>query len=112
VLIARPKNAVSYSYVRRRAGAHVGIVLNLEFQLGLALQEGNTTMDRRRCLSCSGLFTTLIALLAVLPCRAAPPTVFPGAQWTEATPESQGVDREKLREAAELLARTVGAPGE
>ena len=68
-------------------------------------------MDRRRCLSCSDLFTTLVALLAVLPCRAAPPNVFPGAQWTEATPESQGVDREKLCEAAELLARTVGADG-
>ena len=55
--------------------------------------------------------STLVTLLAVLPSRAAETTVFPGAKWTEATPESQGVDGAKLKEAAELLARTVGADG-
>ena len=53
----------------------------------------------------------LVALLAVLPCRAGETTVFPGARWTEATPESQGVDGAKLNEAGELLARTVGSDG-
>jgi CubicO group peptidase (beta-lactamase class C family) len=53
-------------------------------------------------------FTSLI-LLTALPGHAAETTVFPGAKWTEATPESQGVDGAKLREAVELLARTVGA---
>lgn len=42
---------------------------------------------------------------------AASPTVFPFEHWTEATPESQGVDGEKLKAAAELLARTVGKDG-
>jgi CubicO group peptidase (beta-lactamase class C family) len=53
----------------------------------------------------------LITLLAILPSRAAETTVFPGADWAEATPESQGVDSAKLKEAAELLARTAGADG-
>jgi|GEM_PF-267492 len=35
----------------------------------------------------------------------------PGRDWEEVTPESQGVDGPKLREAVELLARTVGSDG-
>ena len=53
----------------------------------------------------------LLTLLVALPSRAAETTVFPGAKWTKATPESQGMDRSKLKEAAELPARTVGADG-
>lgn len=53
----------------------------------------------------------LITLLAILPSRAAETTVFPGADWAEATPESQSVNSAKLKEAAELLARTAGADG-
>jgi len=53
----------------------------------------------------------LVMLLGALPSRAAETTVFPDATWKEATPESQGVDSAKLREAADLLARTVGADG-
>jgi len=70
------------------------------------------TMKRRIRLPHRLLFHfTLIALLSVLFCRAAQPTVFPGADWAEAAPESQGVDSAKLNEAAQLLARTVGADG-
>lgn len=43
--------------------------------------------------------------------RAAHPSVFPGKQWEEATPESQGVDPGKLKEAVALLDRTVGSNG-
>ena len=50
-------------------------------------------------------------LLEALCCHAAETTVFPAAEWAEATPESQGVDSAKLNDAAELLARTVGADG-
>ncbi len=55
------------------------------------------------------LLLTLIALLAGPPYPAAEGTVFPDAQWAEATPESQGVDGAKLNEAVELLAGTVGS---
>ena len=50
-------------------------------------------------------------LLEALCCHAAETAVFPAAEWAEATPQSQGVDSAKLNEAAELLARTVGADG-
>ena len=65
-----------------------------------------------RCLlpACPFVFLGLTGLLTAVPCRAAE-TVFPGPQWTEAMPESQGVNSAKLKEAAELLARTVGADG-
>lgn len=74
------------------------------------LPETRETEERRRRPANSLLlaFTSLI-LLTALPGHAAETTAFPGAKWTEATPESQGVDGAKLREAAELLARTVGA---
>jgi hypothetical protein len=39
---------------------------------------------------------------------AAEAKVFPGKTWEEATPQSQGVDPVKLREAIALLQRTVG----
>jgi CubicO group peptidase (beta-lactamase class C family) len=52
----------------------------------------------------------LVMLLGALPSRAAE-TVFPGAEWTEASPESQGVDSANLKEATDVLARTVGADG-
>lgn len=42
---------------------------------------------------------------------AAPATVFPGEHWEEATPESQGVDADGLRAAADLLRRKVGQDG-
>ena len=42
---------------------------------------------------------------------AAQAPVFPGEQWEEATPESQGVDAVKLHAAVELLGRTVGNDG-
>jgi CubicO group peptidase (beta-lactamase class C family) len=42
---------------------------------------------------------------------AATALIFPGAQWEEATPESQGVDSEKLEKGVNLLARTVGSDG-
>jgi CubicO group peptidase (beta-lactamase class C family) len=58
---------------------------------------------------------SLLVMVFMLPealCSpAAETTVFPGAKWAEATPESQSVDSAKLNEAAELLARTVGADG-
>jgi CubicO group peptidase (beta-lactamase class C family) len=57
------------------------------------------------------LFCLVAVPCAAMPCHAAEATVFPGSQWAEATPESQGVDSAKLNEAAELLARTVGADG-
>lgn len=57
------------------------------------------------------LLLTAFTLLAPMPCHATEATVFPSAVWAEATPESQGVDSAKLNEAAELLARTVGADG-
>jgi len=38
-------------------------------------------------------------------------TVFPGSDWEVATPESQGVDSAKLREAVALLDKTVGKDG-
>ena len=57
------------------------------------------------------LVVTVFLLLGALSCHAAEATVFPGAKWAEATPESQGVDSAKLNEAAELLARAVGADG-
>jgi len=42
---------------------------------------------------------------------AAPPRVFPGVRWEEATPESQGVDAKKLEDATRLLAAGVGNDG-
>lgn len=42
---------------------------------------------------------------------AAEANVFPGKTWEEATPQSQGVDPVKLREAIALLQRTVGKDG-
>jgi len=57
------------------------------------------------------LLVTAFMLLAAMRCHAAEATVFPGAKWAEATTESQGVDSAKLNEAAESLARTVGADG-
>lgn len=43
--------------------------------------------------------------------EAQSPVVFPGAQWEEATPRSQGVDEKRLAAAIELLDRTVGQDG-
>ncbi|MBI4324355.1 MAG: serine hydrolase, partial [Chloroflexi bacterium] len=40
-----------------------------------------------------------------------PKDVFPGVDWIEASPESQGIDSEKLRAAVELLDKTVGQDG-
>lgn len=57
------------------------------------------------------LLLTVAMLLGAPPCRAAETTVFPGAEWTEATPESQGVDSARLHEALEMLAGAVGADG-
>lgn len=37
--------------------------------------------------------------------------VFPGKDWEEATPQSQGVDPAKLEEAVALLGRTIGKDG-
>jgi CubicO group peptidase (beta-lactamase class C family) len=55
----------------------------------------------------------LAVLMSGLAARAdeAPQRVFPGEQWEEATPASQGVDPQKLRGAVELLAPTVGTDG-
>ena len=66
---------------------------------------------RLEFLNSLSLLVTAFMLLIVLPCHAAETTVFPSAKWAEATPESQSVDSATLNEAAELLARTVGADG-
>jgi CubicO group peptidase (beta-lactamase class C family) len=42
---------------------------------------------------------------------AARPMVFPGKEWEEAAPQSQGVDAAKLNAAVSLLDRTVGTNG-
>jgi CubicO group peptidase (beta-lactamase class C family) len=77
------------------------------------LTEFTTPVERRRRIRYGLPFQVLalVMLQGALPSRAAETAVVPGAKWTEATPESQGVDGAKLREAAELLARTVGADG-
>ena len=56
------------------------------------------------------LLPALLAFLAVIQ-SACGDAVFPGEQWQEAAPESQGVDSAKLNEAADWLARTVGKDG-
>jgi CubicO group peptidase (beta-lactamase class C family) len=61
----------------------------------------------------------VVVVLSATPCALAQrevrtrsaTSVFPGSQWEEATPQSQGVDSAKLREAVELLSGTVGADG-
>jgi CubicO group peptidase (beta-lactamase class C family) len=53
------------------------------------------------------ILAVLIGRLAI----ATPETVFPGAAWEEATPESQGVDGRLLDEAAAMLEHTVGRDG-
>jgi CubicO group peptidase (beta-lactamase class C family) len=55
-------------------------------------------------------------LLAMTVAMAAAPglaqtMVFPGKQWEEATPRSQGVDGQRLEEAARWLGRTIGRDG-
>jgi CubicO group peptidase (beta-lactamase class C family) len=42
---------------------------------------------------------------------AARPSVFPGKEWESASPESQGVQPEKLQQAVSLLERTIGSNG-
>lgn len=58
-------------------------------------------------LLCAGLCLSLAAGAA----DAAPMMAFPGADWEEATPESQGVDGRKLEAAIRQLATTVGSNG-
>ena len=41
----------------------------------------------------------------------APTTIFPGKEWHQATPESQGVDAAKLLAAVDLLDKTIGKDG-
>ena len=53
----------------------------------------------------------LVSALLLTSCRTAPPAVFPGDDWTEAAPESQGMDSAKLREALDWLAAHTGANG-
>ncbi len=60
--------------------------------------------------SCACLFSTM--LQAADPAGlSAQPGVFPGRDWAQATPESQGVDPAKLKTAVELLDKTVGSDG-
>jgi len=51
------------------------------------------------------------ALLLLGSCAQAPPAVYPGEAWAEASPESQGIDSAKLREALDWLATNTGANG-
>ena len=74
-------------------------------------QAAKAANRRLEFLNSFSLLLTAFMLLIAMPCHAAETTVFPGAKWAEAPPESQGVDSAKLNEAAELLARTVGADG-
>ena len=52
--------------------------------------------------------TALLSATAGLEAEPTSSDVFPGTDWQEATPESQGVNSGKLKEAVELLAGTVG----
>jgi CubicO group peptidase (beta-lactamase class C family) len=58
-------------------------------------------------------FVAIVAMLtlAVSLTAGAEPTVFPDRDWEDATPESQGVDRAKLKEAVEVLRQTAGKEG-
>lgn len=56
-----------------------------------------------------GMILILVGIGAMA--AAAPRTVFPGAEWEEATPESQGIAGLKLKEAVEALGRSVGSDG-
>jgi CubicO group peptidase (beta-lactamase class C family) len=60
-----------------------------------------------------GLFSGLLLLFTTTggPARAANDTVFPGASWEQATPESQGVDSAKLQAAEEYLREAAGRQG-
>ena len=78
----------------------------------LRCSQAPKTVDRRFVFpNGHSLLLTAFMLLVTVPCHATEATVFPSAEWAEATPESQSVDSAKLNEAAELLARTVGADG-
>jgi CubicO group peptidase (beta-lactamase class C family) len=59
----------------------------------------------------AGLFAAASALALSVGAAAAQRTVFPGQQWEEATPESQGVDSSKLKEALDYLAKNSGRDG-
>jgi len=57
------------------------------------------------------LFAAVCALAFSVGAMAAKRMVFPGADWEEATPESQGVDSTKLNAAVRYLERNVGRDG-
>jgi CubicO group peptidase (beta-lactamase class C family) len=53
----------------------------------------------------------LVSPVAVLAAEPPIPMVFPGAAWAEATPESQGLDGGRLRQAIARLEADVGRDG-
>lgn len=56
--------------------------------------------------------TLMVFTCAFSPLANAPPAaVFPGAAWEEATPESQGVDAAKLKDAVAYMDRSFGPDG-
>lgn len=60
--------------------------------------------------SCACLFSAI--LQAADPAGlSAQPGVFPGRDWAQATPESQGLDPARLKTAVELLDKTIGSDG-
>ena len=64
--------------------------------------------------SFSGIIPQLGVLTLALHCwaaRAGDRTVFPDAVWHQVTPESQGVNAERLRAAVDTLERSVGKDG-
>jgi CubicO group peptidase (beta-lactamase class C family) len=52
-----------------------------------------------------------ILATAVRPAEGADESVFPGAAWQQATPESQGVDSAKLQAAVDYLREAAGREG-
>ncbi|MBI3922026.1 MAG: serine hydrolase, partial [Armatimonadetes bacterium] len=56
-------------------------------------------------------FTFLFAWVFMGMANSQPKTVFPGAKWQEATPESQGVDSAKLKAAVAHVDEKFGADG-
>lgn len=54
----------------------------------------------------------LLLLLVFSPlCMAGEPTVFPGPEWQEASPESQGINAAQLEKAVEFLKNNSGGDG-